>query len=132
MSKVYPLPELIIPVESVVSVAPLSPRREGKILFRRADTGIIERAKRFKDIDIDVIKHDKWYYINIILTILSLIIAIFIAEYYPPCENNKIPNWIHLVKYTIYGITAFVWVKIQIGIYRYHHPKQPKFMVVNP
>lgn len=105
----------------------LSPRRVAEPVvpgLRKQKTVWIERAKRFKNIDIDVIKHDKWYYINLILVVLSLIVSVFIATNYPPCESNTIPLWVNIIKGIIYSITAVVWVKIQIGIYRHHNPVQ--------
>ena len=58
--------------------------------------------------------------------------AFIIAYYYPPCVDNKTPLWLDIIKGSLYGITMFVWFKTQISIYRYHYPKQPKFMTVNP
>lgn len=117
MSKVFPA-SIIIDTEPRV-------RRNAQILTKRKETTFGESINRFINIDVDIIKHDKWYKINLLLSFLSFILVMLIAYYFPPCESNKIPIWIDIIKYIIYGATGFVWLKTQIGIYEHHYPKQP-------
>lgn len=121
MSKVFP--------SSIIIDANNISRRPAQIFemnTSRTDTLVWEKVKRFIDIDVDIIKHDKWYKINIVLSVLSFILALIVSFKYPPCEEKKIPIWFTAIKFVIYSATAFVWIKTQIGIYRHHYPTQLK------
>lgn len=136
MSKVYPeivpIPSLKLSPDLIIPVSPPSPRREGKILLKRQQTSLFDIPRRILNIKTDVIQKDKWFYANMILTFLSIIIAMYISLQYPPCKDNEVPLWLTWTTRALYGISALFWVRTQYSIYRHYHPVKPKFITINP